>query len=94
MSFEAEEGEIVLVLRFTGVEVYKCTYRSSCDVEVAAKAYSKVVTIAESDLLAHAVDKLKRHNQATSGLAHYAIYFDDGPYYEFICRGFSASMHS
>lgn len=89
MVYEVESGERTLELIFNRVEVYKCSYFSSCTADQIASAYDRVIAFDDSDLLRGAVKAMSAGAHEVVDIRHFAIFFDDGPYYEFICRGFS-----
>lgn len=59
--------------------------------DFASVAYDKVVEFPDSDWLLEVKARIKSRPTkiATSDLRHLAVMFDDGPYYEFICRDFA-----
>jgi hypothetical protein len=71
-------------LLFTGVEHYSVTYMSSCDPDVINLAYGRLVEITDSRLMS---DFRTGHTNKKI-LRHLAIFFDDGPLYQFICEDF------
>jgi hypothetical protein len=84
---EKDDQTASIQIVFTGVEAFKCTYFNACEVD-ALKAYDKLVDRGRTEWLANVEHNLTRMADAASGLAHLMIYFDDGPCYEFVCRGF------
>lgn len=85
-----DDGESVTVrLLFEGVEAFKCTYHHACTVEMV-ETYDRLTDLGDTEWL----DSVRRQLSFTGGdvaaLRHLMIYFDDGPCYEFICRGFRA----
>jgi hypothetical protein len=83
---ESEEYEVQkIVLNFFGVEYYSSTYMSSCDPDMINKSYGRLISISDSSLL---IQINSRGNNEKS-LSHLAIFFDDGPLYEFVCKEFS-----
>jgi len=81
MSFESKDGpgEESLVLDFSGVEVFCCSYMPSCLAKEIHQAYDKVISIPDGDLLNRVKERLGKRNADISDVVHYAIYFDDGP---------------
>src|SRR5438034_7082704 len=81
-----------LALVFESVEALKCTYHKACTVEQIRLAYDTVVDLGASGWLREIAG---RHNRGEAAdLRHLMIYFDDGPCYEFICRGLRVEDHA
>jgi hypothetical protein len=76
------------VLRFSGVEVYKCTYMTSCTADMFNLAYGRLVAL-DSDWLAEIRTAGRMGQASNEALQHLMITFDDGPCYEIICRSWS-----
>ena len=59
--------------------------------DFASVAYDKVVEFPDSEWLRELRARIASRptSMALSDLRHLAVMFDDGPYYEFICRGFA-----
>ena len=59
--------------------------------EFASVAYDKVIQYEDSDWLKEVRARIASRPTkiSTSDLRHLAVMFDDGPYYEFICRDFA-----
>jgi hypothetical protein len=95
LSFIVEPGDTypTLSLTFRGVEAYKCTYLTSCAIDMIKTAYEKVVRVYDTPWLLDTLSNYepKRGNHVYKELMHLMIYFDDGPCYEFICTCFDAS---
>jgi hypothetical protein len=72
---------------FEGVESFKCTYGQACE-EAILSAYDRLVEVADSEWLRHVAECLRKRGEAKASLRHLMIFFDDGPCYEVICRGF------
>ncbi len=89
-EYEDEDDNIVsLKLLFDGVEAFKCTYQGACTPEMIRSAYDKVVNMDRSEWLSAVTGQLVDFGvQDVGQLKHLAIYLDDGPCYEFICRTF------
>jgi hypothetical protein len=89
-EYEDDSDNIVsLKLLFDGVEAFKCTYQGACTPEMIRSAYDKVVEVGASEWLSAVKDQLIDFGaQNVEQLRHLAIYLDDGPCYEFICRTF------
>lgn len=86
--YESGIEVITLKLLFKGVEAYKSTYYKACTMDMMA-AYDKVNIMDQSNWLNEIKEQLLKSNQTTMDLKHLAIYFDDGPCYEFICQSFN-----
>jgi hypothetical protein len=71
---------------FEDVLVMRITYHKACRVDMVG-AYDKLVEICDSDWLS----EVKKTVEAASGegadLRQFMLYLDDGPCYEFVCRG-------
>jgi hypothetical protein len=59
--------------------------------EFASIAYDKVVELEDSDWLKEVRARIESRPSmiSTSDLRHLAVMFDNGPYYDFICRDFA-----
>lgn len=84
------------ILLFEAVEALKCTFYESCAFQQFTQAYDRVVDVGASDGL---LGIAKREPSSPTlkddrPLRHLMIYFDDGPGYEFICRGFRVEASS
>jgi hypothetical protein len=82
------DGYARIDLTFTGVVATTCAYADALPPE-ASDAYDKLVLFEQSTLLARTGEALRRRGRDVGALLHYAIAFDDGPYYEFVCHGCS-----
>jgi hypothetical protein len=91
MLQEVGEGSRELVLVFAGVEAFKVTYYQSNAVSVL-DAYDRLVDREGSAWLDEVRENLARNLAKADGLSHLGIYFDDGPYSEFICRAFRVDI--
>jgi len=89
-EYESDDEVVSQQMVFSGVEAFRCTYYKAVSVDIIKDAYDKVVDLEITDWLSEIVDRLTSARQNTSGLRHLAVYFDDGPCYEFICKGFRA----
>jgi hypothetical protein len=91
LSFYIERdhgGEKRINLIFEGVEAYKCTYLTSCSVEMFNTAYGKLVKLGETPWLAESLKSPANTSQPSKELHHLMICFDDGPCHEIICSRF------
>jgi hypothetical protein len=79
----------VLTLLFEQVETFRCTYYKACG-QYVIDAYDKVIDLGETDWLKEIKSNLLQNGGTADNLTHLMTYFDDGPAYEFICRGFKA----
>lgn len=91
LSIEDDDGGATdITLRFSGLETYKCTYMTSCTVDMFKLAYGKLISLDSSWL-----DEVKRAGRKDAkvieGLQHLMITFDDGPCYEVICQSWSTN---
>lgn len=91
LEYEGDNDELVsLKLVFDGVEAFKCTYYKACSVELIRVAYDKVIELGSTDWFSEITERLSAVDADVPELNHLAIYFDDGPCYEFICKEFRA----
>ncbi|WP_322023562.1 hypothetical protein [Burkholderia sp. BCC1977] len=91
LSIEDEEGEATdCTLRLSGVEVYKCTFMTSCTADMFKLAYGKLVSL-DSDWLDKVRIAGRKDSKTIAALQHLMITFDDGPCYEFLCTSWSAN---
>ncbi|MCB1024490.1 MAG: hypothetical protein KDB79_08870 [Acidobacteria bacterium] len=77
-----------LIIRFTNVEAFKCTYFLAIEHRMVNIAYDRLVDLGDSDWLRELTGNLRQNEADTPALFHLAIFFDDGPLYDFICGGF------
>jgi hypothetical protein len=82
-----DDQECTFSISFKGVESYKCTYLTSCSVELITTAYDKLVDCGKTDWLVEVEEISERVSRLKKDLHHYRIFFDDGPCFEFICEG-------
>lgn len=71
-------------ITFSGTEAYRCTYLSSCTVEMIQTSYDKLVDCGETDWLMETKEISERVSGSKKQLHHYRIFFDEGPCFEFI----------
>jgi len=76
-------------VRFLDVVAIKCTYLPALTAELIHSAYDKVVEITPSAWLTEV--QTTTLADAMGQLRHLRICFDDGPCYDFLCRGFEAA---
>jgi len=81
--------DIRVRLVFSDVRVVNCRHYGAISLSMI-DAYDHVVEYESSQLLTDTRQLIGRMMDAGQ-YRHLAICFDDGPYYEFICKGFSAS---
>lgn len=87
-SLESDDGDpIPHALVFTGVEAFKCTYYQSRDPSTL-EAYGRIIDRGRTAWLVELSSLLTSKRASAEGLIHMMIDFDDGPAYEFVCRGF------
>ena len=72
---------------FEGVEAFKCTYHNACTLEMI-ETYDRLTDLGRTQWLDAIRQQLASFGNDVNSLRHLMIYFDDGPCYEFICRGF------
>jgi hypothetical protein len=82
---DGENSSVRLV--FEGVEAFSCTYHHACAHEMV-KTYDKLTDLGRTQWLDSVRQQLSDFGEDLQSLRHLMIYFDDGPCYEFICRGF------
>lgn len=85
------EGTIHQELIFEGVAAFKCTYGLLCGAEMIKLAYDALVDLGETEWLTALRARLGELHKGEAALHHLAIFFDDGPCYEFICEAVQAS---
>lgn len=80
-------GTVIQTLTFCGVVAYKCSYGFSCGSDLVKTAYDSLVDLGGTDWL-RTVRAAASSDPSTGGecLKHVAIFFDEGPCYEFICK--------
>lgn len=85
-------GIIAQSLCFSGVVAYTCIYDVLCGQELITKAYDKLMDLGETKWLLdlRCVSESVHFGEGKS-LKHLAIFFDQGPCYEFVCEGVSVS---
>ncbi|MEM5314793.1 hypothetical protein [Paraburkholderia sp. JHI869] len=89
LLFEGDDGAAKeIVLQFSGVESYKCTFLTSCTAAMFNLAYARLVSL-ESTWLEEVRSTGKKDRAAVDALQHLMITFDDGPCYEIICGTWS-----
>ena len=94
MEYEDEDLVIRLTLILSGVEAFKCTYLYSCNYDYAGKAYDHLVDYGETFWLHEIKETLSQRVSEIPELKHMGIYFDDGPFYEFVCVGYEIKKES
>ena len=72
---------------FEGVEAFKCTYHHACTVEMV-ETYDSLSDLDRTEWLDSVRRQLSGFGEDVEALRHLMIYFDGGPCYEFVCRGF------
>lgn len=88
-DYEEETGTIItLTIIFENVEAYKATYYRACDLEIVRNAYDRIIDCGITTWLKGIQNNLAINGSENPDLSHFAIYFDDGPAYEFICKNF------
>ena len=80
-------------LFFEGVVAFKCTNSLLCDVEIINLAYDKLADLGQTEWLSSLQTQPEwlRKELSLDAIRHVAIFFDEGPCHEFICRGISIS---
>ncbi len=86
-SYEDDTGERSEMLVFEGVEAFACTYQTALNSE-SLSAYDAVEDRGKTSWLTEVGDDIGKNGAKPAGLRHLMITFDDGPCYEFLCRGF------
>jgi hypothetical protein len=79
------------VLRFNEVAAFKCTYMPALTSEMIESAYDKLIDMGNTAWLEEAALVQARRSRGVP-LRHLRICFDDGPCYEFLCRGFEVGV--
>ena len=89
-ALACDDGESSPVrLVFEGVEAFRCTYHNACSPEMV-ESYDKLTDLGRTQWLDSVRHQLSGSGDEVDALCHLMIYFDDGPCYEFICRGWRA----
>lgn len=92
MSYETDDGIVIVGLLFQRVEAFRVTYdRARGDWMLVA--YDRLVDQGQTAWLHEVEENLKQHGENAAGLAHLTINFDDGPCYEVICRSHRLDVH-
>jgi hypothetical protein len=87
------EGTIHQDLIFSGVAAFKCTYGLLCGADTINRAYDALVDLGETEWLRALRARVEgpQKQKGEISLHHLAIFFDDGPCYEFICEAVQTS---
>ena len=85
---EETRATTILTLVFENVEAYKTTYFKACNLEIVRNAYDRIIDCGITIWLKEIQNNLALNGSEGLNLSHLAIYFDDGPAYEFICKNF------
>jgi hypothetical protein len=87
-----QDGMVHQALTFEGVVAFRCTFNLFCGSDIINIAYNKLVDLGETEWLISLKGASQRHHiGASESLKHVAIFFDEGPCYEFICEGVRVS---
>ena len=78
-------------LCFRRVEALRVSHYKASTVEMIS-LYDRVTDLGETPWLADVRQQLKSSRESTVGLRHIGLYLDDGPFYEFVCHEFSATI--
>jgi len=85
-------GIIEQSLNFGGVVGYRCTYDVLCEVELITLAYDRLIDLGETNWpVTLRAGSERAHFGGGKLLKHVAIFFDQGPCYEFVCEGVGVS---
>jgi hypothetical protein len=88
--YETDDGiEQVVRVKFSGVQIYKCTHMEWCAPNDISKFYDTLICMDGDDLSRGTFKDDVTRGHGIGTMRYYAIYFDDGPLYEFLCDGFS-----
>ena len=86
---EVEKSEIKQVsLKFNNCWAVKFTYYVANDAELISLTYDKVVDFGATDWLLKIKSNIAINKVQIEQIRHFAIFFDDGPLYEFVCESF------
>jgi hypothetical protein len=80
--------EKAIAIVFCETEAFKITYRSA-QPEWMLCAYDRLVDLGETKWLNDIRDELRRRGIRDETVRHLMINFDDGPSFEFVCRGYT-----
>ena len=90
-EYESDTGRCVrLSLFFENTYAVKITYHLANDARIIPMAYDKVVDLGDTDWLTGIKSTIASNQGSYVDLRHFAIFFDDGPLYEFVCKSFYA----
>ena len=78
---------------FEGVEAFKCTHLKACTVEMV-ETYDRLSDLGRTEWLESVREQVSVFGEDVDALRHLMIFFDDGPCYEFICRGFKVEAEA
>ncbi len=86
-DYENEENGDTIRIKFlfTDVVAFKCTYKQAVDIFLIKNAYEKLVELEQSQWKSEVLGRLSKEQEEYK---HFAICFDDGPSYEFICKSY------
>lgn len=90
-----QEGMIRTDLRFEGVVAFKCTYGVLCGAGIINVAYNKLVDLGQTEWLTNLRHRSEGHYFISpESLKHVGIFFDEGPFFEFICESVQVSTET
>ncbi|WP_337268701.1 hypothetical protein [Oryzifoliimicrobium ureilyticus] len=86
-SFENEDGEIEkMAFRFPNVWAYKCNFLFALDRKLMKLSYGRLVSLDATSWLAEIDYQDGQYGASAAELKVFAITFDDGPSYQFLCK--------
>ena len=91
-QYEGDDAVISQKMIFDGVEAFRCAYYRAVSADMIKIAYNRVVDLETTAWLSEIEDRLGYESKNNGSLRHLAVYFDDGPCYEFICKVFRVEI--
>ena len=92
---DAVRQEVVkLSLIFKDTWAVKITYYTANEAPIIPIAYDKVVDFGDTTWLKMIKSTIATNRGSFETLRHFGIFFDDGPFYEFICESFQTRMET
>jgi hypothetical protein len=80
-----------LVMEMKEVKALRWTHAAARETDDPAAATGRLVDVGWTGWLAETADALARQNGEPIGLRHLMLSVENGPRYEFICRGFAVT---
>jgi hypothetical protein len=84
--YDDDDQSCKFVVKYFGVEGFKWTYLTSCDIEMIQSAYDKLIDCGDTEWLISCQEISTRMGKKEE-LHHFRIFFDDGPCLDVISVG-------